>query len=337
MASLKIIPKQKVEDGLEYNTLFTYDYIEGIWISSISVFDNKLINNSNHFIDLFNNDTTHSQETGNYNIKRKPTYIYSRIASNYNKIIKNNNNNENIITIEDKCILLHNSFSSGNAGHDLCCILNTFMKYKDYKDLKFILFDEINNNNNIQIIKLFINDSQIIKINEKQIYNFKKQIFNHEKSIHNPSLDYINIINEIKDKIINKCENEISKDELEKLKHKKIIIIKSTIMKLIVRNEDCFTADILFNYLKENDWYICNDQNVNKIDKFEAIILETSVRRYNQSSPLFIKIINFMYKKNFIFYDLCDLKRLDGTNSTLIQFDALFINKNSKLINKNYY
>jgi hypothetical protein len=75
----------------------------------------------------------------------------------------------------------------------------------------------------------------------------------------------------------------------------------------------------------------------NKIDIFEAIILETSVRRYNQSSPLFIKIINFMYKKNFIFYDLCDLKRLDGTNSTLIQFDALFINKNSKLINKNYY
>ena len=46
----------------------------------------------------------------------------------------------------------------------------------------------------------------------------------------------------------------------------------------------------------------------NKIDTFEAIILETSVRRYNQSSPLFIKIINFMYKKNFIFYDLCDLK-----------------------------
>jgi hypothetical protein len=75
----------------------------------------------------------------------------------------------------------------------------------------------------------------------------------------------------------------------------------------------------------------------NKIDTFEAIILEASVRRYNQSSPLFIKIINFMYKNNFIFYDLCDLKRLDGINSTLIQFDALFINKNSKLINKNYY
>ena len=43
-----------------------------------------------------------------------------------------------------------------------------------------------------------------------------------------------------------------------------------------------------------------------------------------------------MYKNNFIFYDLSDLKRLDGTNSTLVQFDALFISKNSTLINKNY-
>lgn len=305
MASLKIIPKQKVEDGLEYNTLFTYDYIEGIWISSISVFDNKLINNSNHFIDLFNNDTTHNQETGNYNIKRKPTYIYSRIAANYNKIIKNNNN-ENIITIEDKCILLHNSFSSGNAGHDLFCILNTFMKYKDYKDLKYILFDEINNNNNIQIIKLFINDSQIIKINEKQIYNFKKQIFNHEKSIHNPSLDYINIINEIKDKIINKCENEISKDELEKLKHKKIIIIKNTIMKLIVRNEDCFTADILFNYLKENDWYICNPETDNFLNMtymlLHASIIVTADRGISCANQIFYnlnaKLIGFQINEN---------------------------------------
>ena len=44
-----------------------------------------------------------------------------------------------------------------------------------------------------------------------------------------------------------------------------------------------------------------------------------------------------MYKNNFIFFDLCDLKRLDGKNSTLIQLDALFIRKNSKLLNKNYY
>ena len=303
MESLKYIPKIKLKDGIEYNTLFTYDYIEGIWISSISVFDNKLINNSNHFIDLFNNDTEYNQETGNYNIKRKPTYIYSRISSNYNKII---NNNANIITIEDKCILLHNSFSAGNAGHDLFCILNTFMKYKDYKDLKYILFDEINNNNNIQIIKLFINESQIIKINEKYIYNFKKQIFNYENSNHNPALDYINIINEIKNNIINKYETEISKDELEKLKHKKIIIIKNTTMKLIVRNEDCFIADILFNYLKENDWYICNPETDNFLNMtymlLHASIIVTADRGISCANQIFYnlnaKLIGFQINKN---------------------------------------
>ena len=261
--SLLTIPKQVLKDGIEYNTLFTYDYIEGVWISSISVYENKLINNSNHFIDLIVSDTQYSQETGNYNIQRKPTYIYTRIIQNYNKIINNQNKIENINTINDKCILLHNSFSTGNAGHDLFCILNTLMKHKESKDLYYILFNEINNNNNIQIIKLFINDTQIIKINENKIYNFKKQVFNHEKSNHNPSLDYITIINEVKQKIINKCENELGKDELEKLKNKKIIIIKNTTMNLIVRKEDCFEADILFNYLKENNWYICNPETDN--------------------------------------------------------------------------
>jgi hypothetical protein len=270
------IPKQVLTDGIEYNTLFTYDYIEGVWISSISVYQNRLINNSNHFIDLIVNDTDYKQETGNYNIKRKPTYIYSRIIKNYNNIISNQSNIENIIKIEDKCILLHNSFSTGNAGHDLFCILNTLMKYKNYKDLKYILFNEINNNNNIQIIKLFIDDTQIIKINEKKIYNLKKQIFNHEKSVHNPSLNYINIINEIKQKIINKCENELSKNELENLKNKKIIIIKNTTMNLIVRKEDCFEATILFNYLKENNWYICNPEKDNFID-MAYILLHASI------------------------------------------------------------
>ena len=264
ISSFKSLQKQTLENDKEYNTLFTYDFIKGVWISSISVYNNKLINNSNHFIDLFESCDSENcnQETGNFNIKRKPTYIYSRIINNYNNIIKNENNIENIITINDKCILLHNSFSTGNAGHDLCCILNTLMKYKDFIDLKFILFNEINNNN-VEIIKLFINDLQIIKINENKIYNFKKQIFIHERAAHNPYLEYINIINEIKQKLLNKIESELSKDEIENLKNKKIIIIKNTSMNLVVRNEDCFNADILFNYLKEKDWYIYNPEKDN--------------------------------------------------------------------------
>jgi len=300
--SLKIIPTQILENGIEYNTLFTYDYIEGIWISSISVYENKLVNNSNHFIDLFSNggDPEYCQETGNFNIKRKPTYIYSRILNNYNNIIINKENIDKIITIEDKCILLNNSFSTGNAGHDLFCTLNTLMKYKNFIDLKFILFNEITTNNS-KIIKLFINDSQIIKINEKQIYNFKKQIFNYENSCHNPSLEYINIIDETKQKIINKIESELSKDEIENLKNKKIIIIKNKTMNLIVRNEDCFEANILFNFLKDDNWYVCNPETDNFYEMaymfLHASIIITADRGISCANQIFYnlnaKIIGF--------------------------------------------
>lgn len=71
----------------------------------------------------------------------------------------------------------------------------------------------------------------------------------------------------------------------------------------------------------------------NKISFFEVIILETSVKEYNKNSPLFIDIINFMENKNYSFYDICDLKRLGNENSFLVQFDAVFVRKNSKLLN----
>jgi|TARA_B100001093_G_scaffold417100_1_gene407954 FkbM family methyltransferase len=69
------------------------------------------------------------------------------------------------------------------------------------------------------------------------------------------------------------------------------------------------------------------------IDLFEIILLETSVKEYNKGSPLFIDVINFMNEKNFSFYDIYDLKRLGMNKSFLVQFDAVFIRKNSSLLN----
>ena len=123
--------------------------------------------------------------------------------------------------------------------------------------------------------------------------------------------------------------------ELSRFK-RKIDIIKTTTLKLILSEKKISSKNNLLKLDVQGSELDILKGLDNKIDTFEAIILETSVRRYNKSSPLFIKVINFMYKNNFIFYDLCDLKRLDGTNSTLVQFDALFISKNSTLINKNY-
>jgi len=43
-----------------------------------------------------------------------------------------------------------------------------------------------------------------------------------------------------------------------------------------------------------------------------------------------------MNSKNFYFYDLCDLKRLGNENSILVQFDSVFVRKNSKLLDFNW-
>ena len=70
----------------------------------------------------------------------------------------------------------------------------------------------------------------------------------------------------------------------------------------------------------------------NDIKRFEIVILETSVKEYNKGSPLFIDVINFMNEKNYSFYDIYDLKRLGKNKSFLVQFDAVFVRKNSSLL-----
>ena len=118
---------------------------------------------------------------------------------------------------------------------------------------------------------------------------------------------------------------------------RKIKIIESTTLKKEVNEHNILSKNNLLKLDVQGSELDILKGLKEKINIFEAIILETSIRRLNKSSPLFITIINFMYKNNFILFDICDLKRLDGKNSTLIQLDALFIRKNSKLLNKNYH
>lgn len=69
------------------------------------------------------------------------------------------------------------------------------------------------------------------------------------------------------------------------------------------------------------------------IDNFEIIILEVSLHEYNKGAPLFIDIINYMKGKNFNLYDLFDFKRLGHEKSFLLQFDCVFVNQKSNLLN----
>jgi hypothetical protein len=71
----------------------------------------------------------------------------------------------------------------------------------------------------------------------------------------------------------------------------------------------------------------------NYIYNFEVVILEVSVHEYNKNAPLFDDIMLYMKSKNFILYDIYDLKRLGGNNSFLIQFDCVYVRNNSSLLN----
>ena len=165
-----------------------------------------------------------------------------------------------------------------------------------------------------------------------------------------------------------------NEDALSKLKNKftnvnyKICLLSNTIKKIkffnmgygssvysentnFKRKEEILTSSTLENELSKVN--INSFNNIIKLDVqgseidilkglkksisfFEVIILETSVKEYNKNSPLFIDVVNYMDNENYIFYDLCDLKRLGHKNSLLLQFDAIFVRKNSDLLNLNF-
>ena len=67
------------------------------------------------------------------------------------------------------------------------------------------------------------------------------------------------------------------------------------------------------------------------IDKFEIIILETSLHNYNKDAPLFNEVLTFMTNKNYKLYDLFDFKRLGNDESFLLQFDCVFVRNDSRI------
>lgn len=255
--------EKKCEKKSEFYTLFKnntnktlvyYDYGYGLWNSKISICyeSNRLISNSNHFIDLEKTDTKLYQEIGNETAKGHK--IYSRIKNNYIHLVnyKNNVNLSKKIINED-CIFLHNSFSGGNAGHDLYYTLDIIDKYID-TNIKFVLYNEGKNTNVFKIINLLIPQNRLIFINEKEVYQFENEIFDYEHCYYDSS-QFSNIINKI---------NLIIKEKIEKYKipyelhNKNVLVLKNNLKnKHIVRSNDTFIIDEEFvNYVLTKNWYI---------------------------------------------------------------------------------
>lgn len=69
-----------------------------------------------------------------------------------------------------------------------------------------------------------------------------------------------------------------------------------------------------------------------KINFFDAIILESSLKKYNKNSPLILDVMNYMNDQNYILYDVCDAKRLGNSKSFLLQLDLVFLKKDHVIL-----
>lgn len=119
----------------------------------------------------------------------------------------------------------------------------------------------------------------------------------------------------------------------EKSSHpRKEIILESSLL------SDEITSDIqkIFNNLIKIDAQGSEIKILkglkNYIRNFEVIILEVSVHEYNKNGPLFDEVMSYMKSKNYILYDIYDLKRLGDNNSFLLQFDCIYVRNNSSLL-----
>ena len=69
------------------------------------------------------------------------------------------------------------------------------------------------------------------------------------------------------------------------------------------------------------------------LQKTDFILLEASMLNYNQGAPLVADIIEWLNKRDFVLFDICDQQRRNN-NTTLVQADLLFTKKNSAIRQK---
>ena len=181
---------------------------------------------------------------------------------------------------------------------------------KYFPDSNFYLFDA-NNNNEAHLQDLKKNNSKLYykicllsdNIDDYKFYNMGtgSSIF-EENTFHRRTVETI--------------KSSTLYSELPK----NILNTKSNLIKLDVQGAELKILKGLYNMF----------------EFFEIVILEVSLHEYNKGAPLYIDVLNFMYSNNYKLYDMFDLKRLGKKDSFLLQFDCVFVKKNSNLFNVDF-
>nr|WKN36970.1 FkbM family methyltransferase [Tunicatimonas sp. TK19036] len=99
----------------------------------------------------------------------------------------------------------------------------------------------------------------------------------------------------------------------------------------------CMLDSIVSKYEVDRDCFLKLDVQGAEIDVLkgaqsflsstEFIMLEASTLNYNEQAPLFAEVIQFLYEKGFILFDICDERRM--SNHILFQIDLIFVRGSS--------
>lgn len=207
------------------------------WNPIIAVHNNQIIRDSNSYLfeqeikNYYYDKSKIIYNGGQRHIIKIPNHyekyyeIYKNIIINYNEIINSSVNN----TINYTCVYLGCAFLDSNIGHALSYIFSILSHYIKFEDGKLVMDNNIkfvitNNTlpNVIKILEIFLNESQIIKLEEFKVYEFNNII------IHKTSTKEILCIEnfpEIVKYILESQQVQMYKDK--DLENKNIFMVKS--------------------------------------------------------------------------------------------------------------
>ena len=242
------------------------DYTKGKWHSIICVDNNssKIITKCNHFFDSFNRQSRYQKN--DHQIYRRMIYTYYYIT---------NSTSDVQTVINEESLLIANTFTGLNSGHELSIILDCVAYLRQNKSITHIVLFRprskwVKNNSKLLHLLLENTNVNIIFIDFSHVYVFKK--------IHILRNEFMNImkhgslISELHNKLI-KSSNMVDKNLL----NRKVILLKCHRNNDVMRRDTSLICEKLLNTLeKEHDFVFINPEKYDIIEL--ANILMTATR-----------------------------------------------------------
>tara|TARA_A100001234_G_scaffold206326_1_gene202685 strand:- start:603 stop:1358 length:756 start_codon:yes stop_codon:yes gene_type:complete len=239
----------------------------------------------------------------------KISRLFNFIISDDYKLNHKYQNKNQVTNAEIILNLLKNKNFKPKTIVDVGCGYGQWTKkiIKHYPNADYFLFDaDTNNQHKLESLKKKYNNLQFkICLLSDDISKYTFYNMGYGSSIFEEQTNHKRLIQEIK-------STTLIKELPSSVKNQ-----SNNLIKLDVQGAELKILDGLKEY----------------INIFEIVILEVSLHNYNKDAPLFDKIMTYMNNKNYKLYDIFDLKRLGEINSILIQFDCVFVKKDSDLFN----